>query len=472
MQGAQEIVFFEFLQPRPLEEISAALGKLYPLFRDRRLIRQNAETLLYSFDYAGFASDEDKLIIVLPKYTHSVITSVEDQNQRSALITTESRKLFRLLKREEEEQRGKTLEIDLSDFMNESSTEKTSEITLAEFILQDYQENGIWSYQTRRLQLEGSGDTDWAHTVAEAESILSDGVPLYLDTYNLSVESVTSSIITRIHKYAVNYTSRRYGFLMDTEISDISDAAEFISELGEPDYLLYLLEKQLSITYREREIMLLKALAEIIELKNSDAQDAFTLYGRRDFEQVWESALQYCFGHNPLLRARLFPLPEWYDHNSSTYLKVNINDTQKPDILREIGMGEEKMLLLLDAKYYLLNFSNKKTFPQLSDLIKQYFYQATVTRASTPYTPETILNAMVFPSAEVNEINTGGHARLDNDLFDINTGNDTIKRPVINFYASPDFIFSRYINSRPFSEKELWDIIAQDRTYLSLQTGS
>lgn len=467
----ENITLYEFAEEEFPGQIKAALGELYPLFEQRSLVRRNINTGSLSLDYSGFAASGTRLVTVLPKYLRKQISSITDPAAKNKRIETESGKLYRLLKRNEYGLAGrKNIEIAAADFISENSAGYTNELAIADFILSDYQDNGLWSYTEKKVLINAGGETDWDLTIDNTDAVVSGGRPYYFDTYSTADELISDSLITQIHKYAVNYCNRRYGFILDLELAALPDAAEDIDDLGDAFALLYALDKQLRITYREREILLLKALTELVEIGFSRSDEAISLYGRRDFEQVWEAALQYCFGHNGDLRRTLFPLPEWFDELTGRFLAVNINDTLKPDVLRRIRRNGRELLLVLDAKYYLLNFNNKNSFPPVGDVIKQYFYEAAVTRNGLGYNSADIVNAFIFPSQTslpAGWFETGGHAALDNELFSMITAAGQIKKPLMSFNVDPEVIFERYTRFKPLNNDELNSFITEWENYLN-----
>ena len=127
-------------------------------------------------------------------------------------------------------------------------------------------------------------------------------------------------------------------------------------------------------------------------------------------------------------------------------------------------------MLILDAKYYLLDFSNRNSFPSIGDIVKQYFYEASASRKKIGFLSEHIINAFIFP-IHLNKptvwFEVGGHASLDNDLFNVINSTTTIRKPILNFYMNADLIFERYINYKPYSEKEMIEIIDTCSMYLN-----
>ncbi|WP_426672035.1 LlaJI family restriction endonuclease [Mucilaginibacter sp. McL0603] len=470
MSEPEDILLFEFAEEEFPGQIIAALGELFPVFDERKLVNKNPLSGKMSLDYCGFATSGSRLVTVLPKYLRKQFAGIHAPGEKAKIQKVAAGKLFRLLKRNQYGARNqKNIEVAAADFMNENTAGFTNELAIAEFILLDYQDNGLWFYNEKIVMVDAGGDTDWELTINNIDPIISGGMPYYFSTYSSTDELVTDSLITRIHKYAINYCNRRYAFLLDLEMADEPDAVSDPEDLGDLYSLLYAIEKQLRITFREREILLLKALGELIEIGFSRSGEAMSLYGRRDFEQVWEAALQYTFRHNSDLRGELFSLPQWFNALTGKYLAVNINDTLKPDVLRKIKMGDRELLLILDAKYYLLNYEWKGSFPPIGDIIKQYFYEAGVTRKEIGYRSADVINAFIFPAINPPAsgwFENGGHVWLDNDMFTLINVSGKIKKPVLTFNLSPDIIFERYTRLSAFSEAEVYDFIDSAFSYL------
>jgi len=470
MSEPEDILLFEFAEEEFPGQITESLGELFPVFNERKLVIQNSLSGKMSLDYCGFATSGSRLVTVLPKYLKKHFAGISASEVKAKMLKASAGKLFRLLKRYQYGTRNqKNIEVAAADFMNENTAGYTNEIAIAEFVLLDYQDNGLWFYSEKKVLIDAGGETDWELTVNNIDPVVSGGMPYYFNTYSSSDELVTDSLITRIHKYAINYCKGRYAFLLDLEMADEPDAVSGLEDLGDLYSLLYAIEKQLQITFREREILLLKALGQLIEIGYSRSGEAMSFYGRRDFEQVWEAALQYIFRHNSDLRGELFSLPQWFNALTVKHLAVNINDTLKPDILRKIKMGDRELLLILDAKYYLLNYDCKGSFPPIGDIIKQYFYEAGVIRKEIGYLSADVINAFIFPA--VNPLasgwfENGGHVLLDNDMFTLINVSGKIKKPVLTFNLSPEIVFERYTRLSAFSETEIYDFINSAFSYL------
>jgi hypothetical protein len=460
----KDSVFFELLEDYKKEELQDNLGSIFLKLLNKQLIRYNTKKNTFRFNYTGFAVDREKLITVLPKYLHQEFLLLTDPDEKKKKQELHARRLYNLLKRHEDEVK-EDQRVDLTDteFFNEASESHTNELKVAEFLLKDYQENGLWSFYTKNTLPDKDGEIDWDITVANTDALISMGAPYYFETYSVINEPVTNSIITEIHKFAVNYCNRRFAFLLDLEINDSLDAQD-LPNIGDNTFLLYTINKQLRITYREREILLLKYLSELIEASSCESDDNYSLYGRSDFEMVWEGALKYLFGHDKELLKHL-PKPEWY-HRSSGNLRSG--DTLRPDILREMQHVGIKNLLVLDAKYYLPDFDDSSGFPGVGDIVKQYFYEAALTRSVLSFA-RNIINAFIFPSLAPtgnDQFIVGGHVRLDNDIFDILVGFSPVKKPIICLYLNADYVFERYVKSESFSDSDIQEIINSCSAYL------
>jgi len=471
MTKVENITFYEFVEERPLSEIRPLLGNLYEVFLSRNLIKYNSNSNTYNFNYAGFAVSKNNLVVVFPKYLYKEFSKITNHRERQIREYEESKNLYKLLKRNEEDlkKNSNIIKVGDADFFNESNSNFTNELAIAEFILNDYQMNGIWNYNTSNILLNAPGEADWNVTIDNIDPIISNGNIIYGDTYNKNTETVTNSLITEVHKFAIEYCSERYSFLLDISLSGQLETANDLEDIGEQNFLLYRIEKQLSITYQEREILLLKNLAELINIRASSNDDVFSLYGRRDFEQVWETALQFTIQHDPKFRKTYFPPPEWYQLSEKRKLNLNVNHALKPDILRLSTFGDQRNFLILDAKYYLINYDSPSSFPMISDIVKQYFYEAALIRKDIGYQSEEIINGMIFPSQEENFINWYepiGHVRLDNDLFMINVDGILKRKPILIYFMSPNFIFNKYISSQTLSDQEILVFVEKSQYYI------
>ncbi|WP_210487261.1 LlaJI family restriction endonuclease [Rufibacter aurantiacus] len=439
------------------------------------------------FTYVGVASDKKKTLCILPKYLKSSAPDSQNRPELNDFYHKHAQTLISVLKAYE---LNTAQNISDFEFYNLSSSSFTNEITLADFLLNDYVQNGLWFHTKKRTVISTEGEIMWERTIDNLHPVISGGVPFYFEAYTTSEETVYNNLITAIHTRALKYCSYRYAsilnvnsdadFLHDFDLSDLVEGDYLISillELGEPDYLTSILERELRVTYQEREIKLLKALLELINISNYTGNDQYTLYGKNKFEHVWEDAISFTFKNEYSKWKHLIPSPEWKNADGST---PDVKETLIPDVLKIFSLlqSDKKALLILDAKYYLLKYKKgnpEGTTPGVGDIVKQYFYEMVLHRPEISRIDKNV-NWLGNESECLNILGYPAKGSLKGPLLVSVTGqvsiaNGFIDKPIINCALNADYIFDSYTEGRQFTEKEINNkLIEPCQTYLKAST--
>ncbi|MEC3881921.1 LlaJI family restriction endonuclease [Parapedobacter sp. 10938] len=426
----------------PVEEIEDLLGALYEEFLIQRFI--SIKQSVARFSYVGIASNHDRVICILPKHLHR-------QLREDAEYVTQARLLINILKTYE---RRIHTSIDSVDFFSSSKTsDNTNEIAIADFLLKDFVQYGIWVMDQHTVTSGGKGEVLWDHTIERTEPLINKA-PIYYDTHHLHSEVVADSLVSQIHRWAVAYSMHRYGLLLDFDLSLPPEFNLWVTDFGANEFLLATLEGQLRVTYADRELRLLRALMELIQITNDYTNDEFSIYGHNSFEHVWEDAIGFCFGNEYKHYEQYLSKPIWENDR----LKAE-RHTLRPDVLRWLPHPIKPILLIIDAKYYLIKFDEEEGLtnnPGVGDIVKQYFYEfilyRTGIRAPWADMEAACLNVLVFPMLTQSE-----------DLFHYNgtvcLPSRVTDRPIINMAINPALLFTRYCEYRQFKLVELEEFI-------------
>ncbi|WP_462267772.1 LlaJI family restriction endonuclease [Mucilaginibacter sp.] len=434
------LYLIEQVEDYEIDFLKIRLGNLFDVFLQSGFMYTNKNVV--NFSYVGVASNANGVICVLPKYLHGLLNNSEAYSR-------ESRKLVQILKQ---------YELNISNansqhgFYGSSTISETNEIALADFILNDYLRNGIWSYRNKYITTEESNEVLWDYTVDRSTPVISK-YPYYFDIYSEAYEKVSNTIISKIHLWAVQYSSERYADLLDVDIFVEGYEAVLLDEVGEADYLIALLNNELRITFNDRNISLLKALTELIKMGSSSVNNDYSLYGKNKFEHIWEDAISYNFKNEYKKYSEHISKPIWRDAETGL---ITEKHTLAPDVIRWIKDETNSLVLIIDAKYYLFRFNTinikAENNPGVSDIVKQYFYELVLNRpsSSAPWLKfeTTFINILMYPGtdAEKSPIENIGSVSLDNS---------GIKKPILNFHINPHIIFENYIKRKPFSDPEI-----------------
>lgn len=447
MQPSSNITYlFELVENYKLAEIKMKMGALFNVFLEEGFLSiRNSEV---TFSYTGIAADSTTVICVLPKYLKGNLQTPEQ-------FLSKARQLIKVLKAYQKNVSQDVLGHDLTDY---SSASVNSEISLADFLLIDYLQNGLWDSSQKIIVNDAENEIIWDHTVEKSIPIIADN-PYYFDLFSLKSEVVTETLIAQIHMWAVSYCTRKYAALLDIDSDFDSWSVSALEDLGERNYLLSAIEKELRVTFDDRRINLLKTLAELIDASGEYGEKVYTLYGKNKFEHVWETAIGYCFRNQYSEYKKFMSVPKWVNLDGSI---VSEKRTLKPDVLKWIFKEEKSYLLIVDAKYYLFRFDdiNQKADnnPGVGDVVKQYFYEFVLSRTTSSAEwlnrNTKYLNILVFPKPHVSgpTFEISGSVSLDNAVT---------KKTIVNVYVNPDIIFNKFIGEQFFSEEEVFEFASE-----------
>ena len=282
------------------------------------------------FSFVGAITVSRTVILVLPKYFKSISAANEKIISHFAAII----KVFKKI--------GKTEEIPDSDNFSTSSSIPSSEIPIADKLIKDYLDNGLFNRNFDIIVEDGVGETDWEASINRLQPVISGKYPVYLNVFTASSISEERHLINEIHKWAVRYCVEKYGLILDYGLSIIEDAVKDIRELGTPEYLKTVLRLELNSAYIDRDIILLKRLISIVDKISCDEENFFEVFGTGYFHVVWEKVSGTVLNNNIEDFKSHMPKPLWYDNVGNSVEKESL----RPDIISV--KGDE--LYIIDAK--------------------------------------------------------------------------------------------------------------------------
>lgn len=434
------VYLFEQVEDYSLEYIKSKLGMLFDTFLQSGFL--SVKNDFVRFSYVGIAANADNVICILPKYMSRKTTY-------GAPLINKGRTLIKILKQ---------YDINTSyfgnrmEFYDQSSLSETSEIALADFLLKDYLSNGIWSYQNKYIAEDDANEILWDYTVERSQPVISR-YPYYFDVFSQGNETLSNTVISRIHKWAISYVASRYSEVLDLEIIFDEIESTDIDELGDQEYLIEIINKELRITFNDRDITLLKSLKELLKSGTSASVQDYTLYGKNKFEHVWEDAVSFNFRNEYREFAGFISKPEWVDSGSG---KITEKKTLRPDVIKWIKNDTRSVVLIIDAKYYLFDFNaiNQKAEnnPGVGDIVKQYFYELVLKRTTSNAEwlkyETSYRNILMYPGRERS-------APAMTKIGAVSLENSAIGSPIHNFHLNPYIIFDNYIKQLPLADSTI-----------------
>lgn len=273
------------------------------------------------------------------------------------------------------------------------------------YLLQDYLSNGLYSNEEALIEINGEGQILWERTIDESSPYMNNGVPVYLDMYTQINILDESDIIRRLHAAIITEVDNEINALLDyiNLGFDFHLTDESISDFGTNDYLLYLLDRELSRQFITKKQTMLANMKNYIEKSDRNSDDSVQLYGTTNFNLVWEKVCAEVYQNsldmdmNSLGLHKVF-FDEKLEMSNHLWGKLKLsNYVEKPlwihagkkteakgtlvlDVL-EVDT-EAKVFKIFDAKYYQINFKENADGclvvsgqPGVSDITKQYLYQ-------------------------------------------------------------------------------------------------
>ncbi len=287
------------------------------------------------------------------------------------------------------------------DYYNfETDQPNCSELAISEFLLNDFELNGIYRVEKELIEVNGNGDVNWPVTVFAIDPIFNRGQPIYGDTYNHILEDNRQHLLVAIHQWSIGYSVSRYSILLGKELKiDHFDFENDITMIGDPNYLIKFLRSQLHITFSDRGVRLIKSIIFLLENCAGPEEDALSLFGTKKFENVWEAICKCVVNDNYeqiKLKYDIFPDPIWVVLGK----KMNSSSTLIPDITTEDPSNGN--FYLYDAKYYNLQFTDHLSGePGYKDILKQFQYQEHIEQKIK----RKISNAFLMPLSESTYVN-------------------------------------------------------------------
>ncbi|NRD30664.1 LlaJI family restriction endonuclease [Shewanella sp. DC2-4] len=264
-------------------------------------------------------------------------------------------------------------------------------ISLIVKLLDDFVLNGIYAQRIEEHRLN-LGKTDWKRTINQRTAfIISDSV-FYPDVIGSRKLVDQNSDISRIHAQIVREICNKAGWIAfpkpDVPLQELSSIPSISYGI---ETQIQMLNRELYMSYSDRDISLLKGLIQYLEKKRGDDSSDLVI-GIRECHGFWERMLDCCLMHkesvNHRLLAPLFKI-------SGNYILASAKGQRTDTVLKH---PTAQKYVIVDAKYYSAH--NVRTSPQLSDIVKQFYYAKAMSILVDNV--EDITNIFIFPGKSGN----------------------------------------------------------------------
>lgn len=233
----------------------------------------------------------------------------------------------------------------------------------------DYFANGIYVRRERKRAINTS-KINWSKTISRHTPLPSRDAPIYLDLESSNIRYISNCETAKIHAKVIRDILMTFGTLLrsDSPLSD--ERLELIPDpIGDYNSQLAHLNKELSMSYSERDISLINLLKKYLEKSDNSSKGALII-GTTYFHNMWEKMLNKTLSGLIKFNKKL-PVPYYFSGKS--YHEVS-EKGQRTDIV--IEDQNQKHFAVVDAKYYAA--LSPQEAPGWPDLVKQFFYQKAV----------------------------------------------------------------------------------------------
>lgn len=378
--------------------------------------------VFYVFRYVGIIAVKDIILKCYPKYLKK---------------TTDYAPLLKQVLRVIEKYDSQSQKINLYADWDEKTT--FNRLAVMFFLLQDYYDYGLYSDSHGVVEENGRGEILWDKTINNTYALLCRGEPYYPTVYTRHHITDEQNFFRRLHACILSRVSEKLkdaGLLELFDITEIPKSEEELEDLGDDDYLIYRIERELDVQFNTRKQVLLRTISSYIANKQiaTDDYDSISLFGTTSFNLVWENICNEILENQrdtPMGALQLpgklaqrydgskslesvMERPAWYGAKADGTYFAKEGKPLKPDFLAIRKIDGEYKFIILDAKYYTLQLAENKPLsgqPGIESITKQYLYELAYHDFIKSNGIESVINCFLFPTEE-NFVKDGGYVEL------------------------------------------------------------
>ncbi|MDN2663282.1 LlaJI family restriction endonuclease [Psychromonas sp. 14N.309.X.WAT.B.A12] len=303
-------------------------------------------------------------------------------------------------------------------------------------LLDDYRTNGLYVRRVKE-QTINAGKVHWPRTIARSTAFPANGRPVYLDLATSRSRYIANCETAKIHAQVIRELFTTYGHLWFGNSNLIDDRLLQIGDpVGDKTTQIAYLERELRLSYSERDIFLIKGLIKYLRLEKGTAVSN-VLIGVRKFHTLWEAMLDECLIGKYPVNSKL-PVPIY--RTKEDKFKAMARKGQRTDTV--LKSNEGKKFAIVDAKYY--EASSPQTAPGWPDLVKQFYYQDALSILEG--NDSSISNHFIFPGTvkHIKSVHVAGR------LKEIKSEGDCLPeyQPIYCHYQDPGQLLEVYAKNK------------------------
>lgn len=277
-------------------------------------------------------------------------------------------------------------------------------LPLMALLLRDYFKNGLYENRSSAFTENGQGEIDWGRTTESTTPWIQGGAPHYLDVVTRRTIRNETNVVRRLHAAVLTRISRELSgaLLLDLfGFEDVVASSEEISDIGSENFLQYHLDRERRSQFDTGKLRLIELLRQyLFDSKPPRGGSNVHTFGTFNFNLIWQCVCASLLENRSDSLGRFIPRPRWVpDQGEATSV-----ETLLPDILATIQDDDGANLLILDAKYYDISFSDGHLSgnPGLQDVVKQFVYQMAFEPSTDSRHWKSITNAFLMPGENSN----------------------------------------------------------------------
>lgn len=269
-------------------------------------------------------------------------------------------------------------DLELNDNLNNENVEVWpiySEI----WLVKDYIYHGLYKELEKKYNINIGGKINWKKTINQ-ESIYYNN-SIYYPKIIYENNKNTYSIITELQKYCLNMCT--VGKFI-CKLKENNFNLNIIINEETINHYIYILRKELSISFEDHKKQLLNSIINILEYYSSNNITTVNSFITYEYHYSWEYMISYLFGNNKSLLKEVLPKAEYHINNK----EISNFSSLIPDTI----FTKDDNVYILDSKYY--NYGN---IPATSDVCKQTEYCRTVKNKLKNNIYKKIFNSFILP---------------------------------------------------------------------------
>lgn len=304
------------------------------------------------------------------------------------------------------------------------------------YLYNDYNEYGIYTTTQDIFEVNGNGEINWDKTINETFTLISNNKPFYPELITRKKIDDDNDYFKILHEVILTQCSKqlkKIGLLELFEFEELNLIEKRMDDLGDKDYILNKILKELNVQFNTRKQLLLKTMyAYLASESELGVNSDFSLYGTNSFHVIWENVCAEVFNNilNKKLSELSLPLKLKQEYNENHKLisiieKPNWNnkhgefesDTLIPDLISIYqDNNQEYKFIIFDAKYYTIKINGKSIIgqPGIESVTKQYLYQLAYKKfiEDHGFKQKNIRNCFLLPT-ENSEVEEYGNVSME-----------------------------------------------------------